>query len=67
MNDTLKKWLLYGGGLLLAWGVDALVLPRLDLWAMPVLLPKLTLAPVPWVTTSTIASVSRNAVVSFST
>lgn len=39
MNDTLKKWLLYGGGLLLAWGVDALVLPRLDLWAMPVLLP----------------------------
>ena len=39
MNDTLKKWLLYGGGLLLTWGVDALLLPRFSLPAMPVLLP----------------------------
>jgi hypothetical protein len=39
MNDTLKKWLLYFGGLLLVWMTDTLILPRFDLSAAPVLLP----------------------------
>lgn len=40
MNDTLKKWLLYGlGGLLPVWLLDTVLLPRLDLGVAPVLLP----------------------------
>ena len=40
MNDTLKKWLLYGVvGLLGVCAVDTLVLPRFALPAAPVLLP----------------------------
>ena len=40
MNDTLKKWLLYGlGGLLPVWLLETVVLPRLGLPLSPVLLP----------------------------
>lgn len=40
MNDTLKKWLLYGlGGLLPVWLADTVILPRLELGVLPVLLP----------------------------
>ena len=44
MNDTLKKWLLYGGGLVLMSMVDTLLLPRFSLWAAPVLLPMCVVA-----------------------
>lgn len=40
MNDTLKKWLLYGlGGLLPVWILDTVLLPRMGLPLSPVLLP----------------------------
>ena len=40
MNDTLKKWLLYGlGGLLPVWLLDTVLLPRFDFAIAPVLLP----------------------------
>lgn len=40
MNDTLKKWLLYGlGGLFSVWLADTVLLPRLALPAAPVLMP----------------------------
>ena len=40
MNDTLKKWLLYGlGGLVPVWILDTVLLPRMGLPLSPVLLP----------------------------
>jgi len=40
MNDTLKKWLLYGlGGLLPVWLTETVLLPRLQPAVLPVLLP----------------------------